>query len=63
MTDNQPDSDAYAIVEEMADLLSKHKLVPFFGAGISFRANILGLRRLNSPMKWPKKSARLQRPH
>ncbi|MHB1630958.1 MAG: hypothetical protein ACYCR3_00735 [Acidithiobacillus sp.] len=24
-----------AILDEMADLLSKHKLVPFFGAGIS----------------------------
>ena len=35
MTDNDTASDPRAFVVEMADLLSKHKLVPFFGAGIS----------------------------
>jgi len=35
LVDNRPNNDALAIVEEMADLLAKHKLVPFFGAGIS----------------------------
>jgi hypothetical protein len=35
LTDNDTDNDPRAVVGEMADLLSKHKLVPFFGAGIS----------------------------
>ena len=35
LTDAGPDSNPLALVEEMADLLAKHKLVPFFGAGIS----------------------------
>lgn len=34
--DNCPDDHRFpAIVEEVADLLAQHKLVPFFGAGIS----------------------------
>jgi len=35
LTENPPASDSHAIIEEMADLLAQHKLVPFFGAGIS----------------------------
>src|SRR5579859_3928321 len=35
LVDNHSDGDPLAIVGEMADLLARHKLVPFFGAGIS----------------------------
>jgi hypothetical protein len=35
LTDYDTGNNSRAFVEEMADLLSKHKLVPFFGAGIS----------------------------
>lgn len=35
LVDNHSDSDPLAVVGEMADLLARHKLVPFFGAGIS----------------------------
>ncbi|MFG7103568.1 SIR2 family protein [Burkholderia pseudomallei] len=35
MADKNSNSDPLAIIGEMADLLARHKLVPFFGAGIS----------------------------
>jgi hypothetical protein len=35
MTDQDSNNDSRAFIGEMADLLSKHKLLPFFGAGIS----------------------------
>lgn len=35
LTDKPTESDSRAVIIEMAVLLAKHKLVPFFGAGIS----------------------------
>ncbi|CAB3768585.1 SIR2 family NAD-dependent protein deacylase [Paraburkholderia solisilvae] len=35
MTDNHSEIDPFSLIDEMADLLARHKLVPFFGAGLS----------------------------
>lgn len=35
LTDNSSESDSRTLISEMAALLAQHKLVPFFGAGIS----------------------------
>ena len=35
LTDNHTQIDPFALIGEMADLLAQHKLVPFFGAGLS----------------------------
>jgi len=35
LTDNHSEIDPFALIGEMADLLAQHKLVPFFGAGLS----------------------------
>jgi len=35
LADHNSESDPTAVIGEMADLLAKHKLVPFFGAGLS----------------------------
>lgn len=35
LINTQTDIDPFALMGEMADLLAKHKLVPFFGAGLS----------------------------